>query len=168
MCFNKLQIPEGLQVHKVTLDESESCTLLHEHLQMLISLHSGGLSHLEMVFSPSLFPPTQQWLRERSQALFEPPYLCIQVHLCFWFVNSFLTRSFPVLNPFSNMWHAGRKMGNFLWYMQMTCSLNTSQWLRIPQSKALTATFTSAKYECQFWTLSSTLLGEIHILTIQI
>lgn len=123
---------------------------------MLISLHSGGLSHLEMVFSPSSFPPTQQWLRERSQALFEPPYLCIQVHLCFWFVNSFLTRSFPVVNPFSNMWHAGRKMGNFLWYMQMTCSLNTSQWLRIPQSKALTATFTSAKYECQFWTLSST------------
>lgn len=130
--FNKLHIPDGgwsTQSHLTR--EGSIHPLLHSYtwapsnVHLLISLQSGRLSHLEMVFCPSLFPPTQQWLKERSQALFEPPHLCAQVQLCFWFINSFLTRSFPVLYPFSNMWHAEREMGNFPWYMQMIWCHNT-------------------------------------------
>lgn len=142
-----------------------SYTWAPSNVHLLISLHSGRLSHLEMVFCPSLFPPTQQWLKERSQAPFEPPHLCAQVQLCFWFINSFLTRSSPVLYPFSNMWHAERD-GEFSLIHADGLMSQHSDWES--HDCPLTAAFTSVKYECQFWTLTSTLLGEICILIIQI
>lgn len=47
----------------------QSHTWAPANVHLLISLQSGRLSHLEMVFSPSLFPPMQQWLKERSRIL---------------------------------------------------------------------------------------------------
>lgn len=61
----------GLWVHKVTLDrEGFLHPLVHNHTRapsnahLLIALRSGRLSHLEVVFSPSLFLPTAMTKRK--------------------------------------------------------------------------------------------------------
>lgn len=147
--FNKLHIPDGGCKYTKLTRKGFLYPLVHSHtwtpsnVHLLISLHSGSLSHLEMVFCPSLLPPTQQWLKDHRLFL---SHICVPkcssasslwIHFsqgpfpCFIF--------FPTCDMLRERW--GIFLDTCRWLV-----LSTLQWLRIPWLG-----INSSFHKCEVW-----------------